>query len=161
MDEPMKMKYSWNIDYQVTLGHVYTKFFEGLRNKKILGNKCGKCGRVYIPARPFCDICFVEPKEWLEAKPNATVQGFTVTFRKFANLPEPPYITALIKIDNSAVSFLHFLGGIDYKDELEIPDKIQMGMKVEPVWAEDRKGEMLDIKYFKPVKQTSTREKSA
>jgi len=151
MAETMKKKYSWKLDYAVTVGDVYTRFFEGLRNKKILGNICGKCGRSYIPPRPFCDICFVEPEKWFEAQPRATLQGFTVTFRQFANFPEPPYISCVVNIDDSAVSFLHFLGGIDYKDPLEIPDKIRIGMEVEPVWAEDRKGDMLDIAYFKPI----------
>lgn len=151
MADTMKKKYSWHLDYAVTVGDVYSRFFEGLKNKKILGNICPKCGRLYIPARPFCDICFVKPEEWREAKPAATLQGFTVTFRQFANLPEPPYISGVFNIDNSAVSFLHFLGGIDYKDPLEIPGKIKIGMAVEPVWADDRKGDILDIKYFKPA----------
>lgn len=151
MKETMKKTYNWNIDYAVAVGEPYTKFFEGLRDKKILGNKCPKCGKLYIPSRPFCDICFVEPDEWIEAEQTAIVQGFTVTYRKFANFPDPPYVTALFKVGDSAVSFMHFLAGFDYDDPAEIPYKIKMGMKVEPVWADERTGDLLDIKYFKPV----------
>ncbi len=153
MSEVMTKEYNWHIDYRVSVGSVYTKFFEGLKNKRIIGNKCPECGNIYIPVKTFCDKCFVQPTEWIEAKQRGTVQGFTVTFLKLEGLPDPPYISAIIKIDNSAVSLIHFLGGIDYKDQEELPSKIHLGMAVEPVWEENRKGDMLDIKYFKPISE--------
>jgi len=152
MEKTMVKEYSWKLDYRVKLGDVYTRFFEGLKDKKILGNKCGKCGRIYIPPKPFCDICFVEPTEWLEAEHKGTVTSFTVCYQKFENLPEPPYISGIIKIGNSAISFVHFIGGIECDNPKELPSKIKIGMEVEPVWAPERVGDMLDIEYFKPVK---------
>ena len=152
MEKTMRKDFSWKLDYSVTVGEVYTKFYEGLKDKKILANKCGKCGRIYVPPRPFCDMCFVETDKWLEVKPKGVVQTFTVTYQKFENLPDPPYITAVIKMDGSATSFIHFIGDVGYKDPQELPAKVKIGMEVEAVWAEDRKGDILDIKYFKPVK---------
>jgi uncharacterized OB-fold protein len=46
---------------------------------------------------------------------------------------------------------LHWIGGLNYNKPEDIPEKIQIGMKVRPVWAEERKGDLLDILYFKPI----------
>ena len=156
MEKSMRKDYSWKLDYSVTVGPVYTKFYEGLIEKKILGNKCSSCGRVYVPPRPFCDICFVEPDEWVEMEPRGTVETFTITYQKFENLPEPPYITAVIRMHGSATSLIHFIGGIEFQEPKELPTKVTIGMEVEPVWAEDRKGDIRDIEYFKPVDKKIT-----
>jgi uncharacterized OB-fold protein len=60
-------------------------------------------------------------------------------------------VIGVIRIDDSAVCLIHWIGGFDYENPVDIPDKIQIGMKVRPVWAEERKGDLLDILYFEPV----------
>ena len=152
MEIIMKKEYSWKLDYSVTVGEVYTKFYEGLKARKILANKCGKCNRVYVPPRPFCDICFIEPLEWIEVDPKGIVQTYTITYQKFENLPNPPYITAVIRINGSATSLIHFIGEIQHEKPSEPPEKIKIGMSVEPVWADEREGDILDIKYFRAAK---------
>lgn len=152
MGNIMKKEYSWKLDYSVSVGDVYTRFYEGLKEKKILANKCAQCNRVYVPPRPFCDICFVEPLEWIEVNPTGIIQTYTITYFKFENLPDPPYVTAVIKIDNSATSLMHFIGGIQYNEPNELSEKVKIGMRVEPVWSDERTGDILDIKYFRPSK---------
>jgi len=148
--EVLKKEYNMHLDFSVSLGPAYTKWMMGLKDKKILANKCPKCGRLFVPAKPFCEICFEEPKEWIETDGTGTVEGFTVNYGKFRNFPDPPYVLGVIRVDGSAVSFIHWIAGFSYDSPEEMPDKIQIGMKVRPVWAEDRKGDLLDIKYFEP-----------
>jgi uncharacterized OB-fold protein len=55
-----------------------------------------------------------------------------------------PFAYALIKLDGADTGFLHVLGEVD-------PGKIREGMRVEAVFAEERKGSPLDIAYFRPI----------
>ena len=57
---------------------------------------------------------------------------------------EPPYVLALIKLDGADSGFTHILGEV-------APENVKIGMKVEPVFADQRKASVLDIKYFKPA----------
>jgi len=149
--EVKRIKYAWHNPYRVTLGPVYAKFLDGLKQKKIFGNICPKCGGLYIPARPFCDKCFVEPTEWVETDGSARLESFAVTYVQFLGLPEPPHVTGIIKVGDSVTNFLHFVSGVDYGDPRELEEKVRVGMKLKPVWKEERVGDMFDIAYFAPV----------
>lgn len=153
----VKKEWIQDFNYSVTLGRTYTKFMEGLKEKKFLGNKCG--GRTFYPPKPFCDKSFELPSEWLECDGTGTVEAFTVCYQK-ANavvypgskmLPQPPYVVGVIKVNKSDHCLIHYLAGFDTKDPKELPEKIQVGMKVRPVWSKDRAGNILDIKYFEPI----------
>lgn len=147
----MRKEYSLNLDYSAPLGIYYGKFMEGLKEKKLFGNKCKKCGRLYVPVRPFCDICCEEAGEPFEVDPVGEIISYTVYCIKTHNLPDPPFAQGAIKIDGAANAFLHFIGGIEFVNEEDLQGKIKIGMKVKPVWAEERKGDILDIKYFTPI----------
>ena len=147
----MSKEYNMHLDFKISLGPAYTKWMKGLGDKKILANKCPECSRLFVPAKPFCEICFEEPQEWVETDGQGIVESFTVGYSKFRNFPEPPYVIGVIRVGGSAVSMIHWIAGFDYDNPEQIPDKIQIGMKVEPVWAEERKGDLLDILYFKPT----------
>jgi uncharacterized protein len=147
----IKKEYNMHLDFSLTLGKSCTKWMEALKEKKILGNRCGKCGRVFVPAKAFCEICFEAPQEWVEMDGRGVVESFTVCFQKFRNCPDPPYAVGIIRIGNSATCMTHFIGGLAYEQPEQIPEKIRIGMAVEPVWAEHRTGDPLDIVYFQPV----------
>jgi len=146
-----RTEYVWHSPYTVTLGKTYARFLEGLKQKKILGNICPQCGGLYVPARPFCDDCFVEPTEWVETDGMATLQSFTVTYVKFAGLPDPPCVTGIIKVGNSVTNFLHFISGIEYENPRDLEKNLKVGMKLRPIWKEERVGDMFDIAYFEPA----------
>ncbi|WP_336133617.1 Zn-ribbon domain-containing OB-fold protein [Natronomonas amylolytica] len=143
--------FRWELDFSLNLGETDRKFFEGLKEKRILGKECPDCGRVFVPPQPYCDECFARTDEWVEMEQEAVVESYTVTFRQFRNMPEPPYINGAIKIGDSATSLLHFIGGIDYDEPEDLIDEVSSGTVVEPVWDDDRDGDILDIKHFEPV----------
>jgi uncharacterized OB-fold protein len=147
----MNKQYNMHLDFSLALGESFTKWMQALKDKKILGNTCPKCERIFVPAKPFCEICFEELKDWVETDGTGVVESFTVTYQKFRNCPEPPYAVGIIRIGKAATCMTHWIGGLDYKHPDEIPGKIKIGMKVEPVWKEERVGDPLDILYFKPV----------
>jgi len=50
---------------------------------------------------------------------------------------------ALVRLDGADTGFLHLLGEADTKG-------LRIGMRVEAVFGEERVGNILDIRYFRP-----------
>jgi uncharacterized OB-fold protein len=151
MSKPFEIPGKWEIEYKYAAGPYISKFLEGLKEKKIFGIKCNSCKRVYVPPRMFCERCYVELNDWVEVKETGTLETFIVVYRKFYGLPDPPYALGLIKLDGASESFLHYLGEVDLSRPEKIPEILKQGQKVIAIWNEERKGSILDIKYFKPL----------
>ena len=151
ISERYKKEFSWNLDFALNLGEVDRRFFEGLRNKEILGNKCTDCGRKFVPAQAYCDVCFEKLDEWVEMEQEGEVISWTVTFRQFRNMPEVPFVSSAIRVGDSDTGMLHFIKGIEYDEPEDIIDQVHHGMKVQPVWRDETSGDILDIKYFEPI----------
>ena len=57
---------------------------------------------------------------------------------------EAPYPVGIIKLDGADTGMCHLLG------EMLVED-IKIGMRVEAVFRQDRKGNILDVAFFKPA----------
>lgn len=147
----IRTEYSLKLDYSTPLGEVYSQFMLALKERRLMGNRCVECGRLYVPARPFCDICCADTGDLFEVDPLGKVVAFTVYNIKTENLPDPPFAQGIVRIGDAANSFLHFLGGIEFTDAEDFRKQIRIGMPVRPVWAEDRHGNILDIAHFAPL----------
>jgi len=155
-DKTIPKEWSFDFDFSASMGETYTRFMDGLKEKKFLGNVCG--GRTFFPPRSFCDRTFEPAGQWLESDGTGTVEAFTIYYEQAnkvlypgaESLPEAPYVVAVIKIGDSEQCFIHLLSGFDADDPEKWPEKIKVGMKVRPVWSEERAGNILDIKYFEP-----------
>ncbi|MBN2284337.1 MAG: Zn-ribbon domain-containing OB-fold protein [Deltaproteobacteria bacterium] len=140
------------IPYENVYGPVWTRFFEGLVEKKIYGSRCSRCNRVLVPARSFCPRCFVETDDITEVSQEGAIVSWVLTDYEYFGMPtKPPFIGALIRLDGTDSSFLHLVGGFDLRDADLVRKTVKNGMKVRAVWKEERKGHILDIKYFEPV----------
>jgi hypothetical protein len=143
--EPMVHKGVINIPYNWWAGDTASKFFIAIRDdQKILGTKCSKCSRVFVPPRKSCPICFIANKEWVNVSDVGFVQAFTVARRQLAALPKKvPICFGLIKLEGADTALLHYLGDVD-------PTNIKIGMRVKARFAEERDGKITDIEYFRP-----------
>jgi uncharacterized OB-fold protein len=131
-------------------GPVITRFYDGLRQGKILANVCPKCKRAYVPARSICPKCLVKMDKWVELSGTGEVVSWAYTEKEFFGSPcEPPFVTALIRLAGTDCDFLHLIGGADLKT---LTKKLKKGLKVKAVFSDEKKGHMLDIKYFEPVR---------
>jgi uncharacterized OB-fold protein len=137
------IRYSWSA------GQAISRFLNGLKEGKILGVKCNKCGRVMVPPRMFCELCYKPIDGWVELKDTGTVETFSISYidPDARALPEP-VIVAVISIDGASphMGIMHIL------DEVK-PEDVYIGMKVKAVWKseEEREGAITDIKYWKPL----------
>jgi len=140
------------LPYRWSLGPVWTRFFDGLKDEKIFGTKCARCNNVLVPARPFCPGCSGENAEWVEVGQEGSVQSWTlVKTQYYGQVKEPPYIMALIRLDGADCSFSHFIGGIDVSDDNTVKKHIDIGTRVKAVWSQNKDADIYDIAYFEPV----------
>lgn len=127
-------------------GKMGSRFYVALRDwKKILGTPCPTCKTVFWPPRSVCTFCFTALKDTIEIGPLGTVETFTlVTYAEPIHPRPAPFIYAVIRLDGATTGMAHFLDEVD-------SEEVCIGMRVRPVFAEDRKGNILDIRYFKPL----------
>jgi len=136
----IKVPYAWQA------GETASRFLMSLRDeKRFLGKKCSKCEKVLVPPRKICPYCFVPSGDWVDVSDEGVVETFTVVRRDTGILPTaPPFAYAVIRLDGADTGLVHLLGEVE-------PGRIREGMRVKAVFAQERKGKMLDIAYFRPV----------
>jgi len=138
--------------YRYFPGPIATRFFLELRdNQRIMGIRCPTCGIVYVPPETTCGKCFEKLEEWVEVGNKGVLQSYTVTHYTLPVHPDhTPIIYGLVKLDGADTGFLHFLGEVEN-------GALQIGMKMEAVFREERVGNILDIKYFRPASSSGSK----
>ncbi|MFX1346403.1 MAG: Zn-ribbon domain-containing OB-fold protein [Promethearchaeota archaeon] len=132
------------INYKYSLGGQSKFFLELMNNKKILGTKCTKCGKIWMPPRINCSDCYV-PADWVEVKPTGTIVVSTIVwYTTSAFIKKIPYATAYVKLDGADTALLQ---GI-FSENL-VPSKIKKGKRVRAVFQKEREGKMTDF-FFVP-----------
>ncbi len=136
--------------FRYSVGRYGSKFLSELRDhKKLLGIRCPICGKVYVPPRQVCGPCFQRMEELVELGDKGTLVAFSIIRFSFID-PETgktkpvPYGYGMIKLDGCDNAFQHF---INIKDE----SKVGIGSRVHAVFNEERRGNLLDIKYFEVI----------
>ena len=143
-----------SVDHRFATGPVMGKFLKGLKEKKILANKCPKCKRLQLPPREVCAECRVRVEEFVEVGPKGNVRMLEYTY--YAS-PDPltgktretPYGNAYISLEGCTGHeiFAHYIRP-DQLDRIQLGWDERKGTIVRPVWAEERSGSLYDIKYF-------------
>ncbi len=136
------------LEYHYTAGVAGEEFRKELRdNGRFLSSKCPKCGSTYVPARMYCPTCFVEIKEHSSLQKPGYVYSFTSVVRdRSGSKSHRPTIVVLVKFEGVK-------GGIVHKLDIDDPESVAVGIKVEPVLRHrsQRSGALTDIITFKPL----------
>jgi uncharacterized OB-fold protein len=135
------------IPFRYFAGAFNSRFLTTLRDeKKIMACRCPTCGKVFMPPRSSCEVCFTRIEERVQVGPAGVVTSWTVVRYSEPHLPDrPPYILALIKLDGADTALAHIIKRVK-------PEEMKTGMRVEPVFAKERKASITDIAYFKPAR---------
>ena len=143
----MTIKGEIQINYNWSVGKAGERFFTELKDsKRIMGARCRKCSRVLVPPRIFCEECFVDDMEWVEVEPRGTLVTFGDSyFSTDGKRLKEPWILGIVKLNGSDGGLIHFIGEAKAED-------LKIGMPMEAIFKEERDGNILDIKYFRPVK---------
>ena len=135
-------------EFNFWVGRYLDKFYDSLENKKIVGNKCPKCGDVFVPPRKICGKCNeVIPLEenWIDLPETGTLINYTITLYKVNDRAfrkvKKPQIIGMVQIDGSNTALIYRLLNLE-------PEEIKLGMKLIVEWEENTKGDPSDIKGF-------------
>jgi uncharacterized OB-fold protein len=138
----IRLPYTWHV------GKAGSRFYHEIRdNCRIWGTKCHQCESVFVPPRETCPRCYHDLQEWVQVSDIGTLLTYTVTRYAVPGIQplEPPFALGIIKLDGATTGLVHLLGEIKLSD-------ISIGMRVKAVFREARRGDYLDIKYFKPIR---------
>lgn len=58
-------------------------YWDGLRQGKLMLQRCAECGKVRHYPRPVCDACWSMNCTWIEASGRGTVHSWTITHYAF------------------------------------------------------------------------------
>jgi uncharacterized OB-fold protein len=117
-------------------------FWDGLRDHKLLVQRCVACGVLRHPPRPMCPTCNSLDWDTIEASGRGTVHSFVMPQHPQYPFMEYPYIVVLVELDEG-VRLISNLCEID-------PDEARIGMAVEAFFA-DFDG--LVLHQFRPAAQ--------
>lgn len=132
------------VPYAWSAGETGSRYLKALRDeRKILGNRCPGCRRVFVPPRKSCGDCFQECRDWQEVGPRGTLLSFTQALYDSLAHPASRPIYGLIRLDGADSALPHLLGEVELS-------ALRIGARVEPVFAERRSASIMDILYFRP-----------
>ncbi|MFH1434702.1 MAG: AMP-binding protein [Pseudomonadota bacterium] len=148
-EELIRLKQVISVPQRFATGPLMGKFLQELKdNKRILANKCPKCGRLQSPPREICAICRVRADELVEIGPEGKIANYDIAY--YAS-PDPltgesretPYCAAFMLLDGCTGSdiFWHEINPAHI-------DRVKKNARVRPVWADKRAGAITDIIYF-------------
>ncbi len=134
------------LPYTYFAGRVGSTFITTLRDKqKIMGVKCKRCNKVFVPPRQTCERCMEDIRNnWVDLKSGGEVVNFTVVRYDDRHLPrKAPFVLGMIRLEGADSPMVHILEGVD-------PDQVKIGMKVKAVFSPKTTNTILDIDHFEP-----------
>jgi len=145
--EPVKaIRTPARLDYIYSAGRASSHFLHQVAKKRLVGQRCPVCHKVYVPPRGSCPVDGVALTDDVELGHSGTITSFCVVNVPFmGTLMEIPYTSGLILLDGSDIPIMHLIQ--------EVPvDEVHSGMRVEAVWVpDDEIGPTLEsIRYFRP-----------
>ncbi len=130
------------------LNYLYPKissyarnYWEGLKKRKLMVQKCKDCGEVFFPPRARCPICLSKEFLWIELSGRGTLYSWTEIHMPPLAV-EKPYVLGIIDLEERVG---RIITRVDARPE-EL--KIGMNMTIKYVDVE----EDLTLCIFKPLK---------
>lgn len=147
-DEPVTRLVSpVRLAYDYAASPEESKFFRGLAEGRILGQRCPTCHKVYVPPRGACPVDGVPTTDEVELADRGTVTTFCIVNVPFLGQKiTPPYVSAYVLLDGADIAFLHLILDIEASE-------VRMGMRVEAVWKprEEWGTTIENISHFRPI----------
>ena len=148
VDEPVTIEGHWDFAYTYYAGAAASRFFQELRlNRRIMGTHCPSCDRVLVPARGFCDACFVETDEWREVGDEGRLETFTIITASFPGLPPPPNVVGYVTLDGAGTALLNAVQGIDLSDVDAAGKRMLSLPRVRVVFKDECEGRITDFAF--------------
>lgn len=132
---------SINIPFLFAAGKAGSEFLIALRDRQqLVGSRCPACERTLAPARPYCPDCGGEDMQSIDIGPGAALVSWT-------QVPDRG-VFALVCPDGADTPMLHkLLGPVD---------GLRPGLRLQAVFADERKGHISDIEGFEVLPEDAS-----
>lgn len=137
----------WHVRYNYPVGEVGAKFFDALKERRILATRCAASGISYLPPRAYCERSFEACDEWVEAGHDGVIEAATIVTAAFDNLPKPPYAIAYVRLEGVSTAMVNFVRDIDLRDVPAAAAKLTPGTKVKVQFIDSPEGRITDFYY--------------
>lgn len=117
-------------------------FYDGLRQHKLLIQRCAECATLRVPPRPMCGRCQSLSWDAVESTGRGTVYSFVIPHYPPLPLFDYPYVVALVELDEG-VRVVSNLRDVD-------PNDVKVGMAIE-VFYEAFNDDELVLHQFRPA----------
>ena len=120
------------LTYTYTPGRALSRYLQAMATKRILGERCGATGQVFVPPRGVSPLAGAATSDVVELADTGYVESFNITRVPIERRPDlkPPYCSAWIVLDGASVGFLGLVINI-------APEEVRVGMRVSAVWKPD------------------------
>lgn len=138
-------KYAWSA------GEAMSRFLEELQRGRFIARTCTGCDRILFPPRMFCEACFRPTDEWRYVQDTGTIETFSISYLdRDAKRITDPILVGVVSLDGASLK----MGLMHYFGEMT-KEEIRIGMRVKAVWRppEERRGSVLDVRYFRPLRE--------
>jgi uncharacterized OB-fold protein len=116
------------LDYTYTPGESASRFLRAMKEGRIVGRRCPRCSKVYVPPRGGCPMCGVEFAEEVPIADTGTLVTFAVVNVNFANrVIDLPYVSGEVLFDGADTTSMVLVQGVS-------ADEVRMGMRVKAHW---------------------------
>jgi uncharacterized protein len=137
----------WDFEYRYFAGATASRFFRELRERRIMGTRCDRCGRTLVPARAYCELCFQPITEWVQVGERGRLDAFTILATKFPGLPDPPKVIAYVTLEGADTALLNYLDGLALDDLDQAAAQLQQRPSVTVVFHEQPEGRITDFHF--------------
>ena len=66
------------LKYEFTAGAALSRFLAGIREGRIMGQRCPSCASVYVPPRGSCSRCGIPTEEEVQVSDQGVIESFTI-----------------------------------------------------------------------------------
>jgi len=100
------------------------QFYKFIGERKLMGAKCNKCGKILVPPRPICPECLSDNLSWVQLENRGKLLTYTIIHvapEKFQSIA--PYAFGIIEL-RDGVRLPGIIQGVKHED-------IRVGMELE------------------------------
>jgi hypothetical protein len=137
----------WHVRYNYPVGEVGARFFDALKEKRIVATRCSVSGLTYLPPRAYCERSFAPCDGYVDAGMEGTIEAATIVSAAFDKLPPPPYAIAYVRLDGVSTAMVNFVHGMDLSDVPAAAAKLKPGTRVRVEFIAEPQGKITDFHY--------------
>ena len=122
-------------------------FYKFVKEGKLMGAKCNKCGALLVPPKPMCPKCFSKDLKWKELQKQGKLRTYTVIHiapKEFQQ--STPYAVGIVELEDDA-QLPGMIKSIAL-DKIKVGMDLLVGFEKEPVSEEWPQWPRY---YFKPM----------